>query len=308
MREQVKLEAQRHQRPICRGQLLEDRHAAAHVGDVVDAENVDRCEVNGLLLFLLDLHFLLLFLLLLLLLLVDLHWLGLLLALLRLPSLLLLLGCLLGCRLVGFGLLSGGLLQRILAHLFGLLAGLVGQLPGLLGQLLGLLLGDPVLVLTELAMPRLDGGEPLLPLLLEPHRRRQVFDPGVQLLVEDPSLQVLLALRLFAPLKLHLVEALSLLGHRELREGGAHDEGRQVLDVSSAEDDLLVLSSQLDLGLGLLRLDRLLSRLLLLLRVCSRQRSLLATDLLQHCYSNCQLPSRAEQLRHKGAAARCQEP
>mmetsp|Transcript_39748 Transcript_39748/g.101057 ORF Transcript_39748/g.101057 Transcript_39748/m.101057 type:complete len:487 (-) Transcript_39748:138-1598(-) len=253
MGEQVELEAEAHHGPILETEGREERLAAADVKDVLDAEDVKLVKIDFAV-----------FLLLLLFLLRLLHGLVLLL-LLGLDNLALLRGLL-------FRLLRGHLLRHRSLRLV-LLRGRRRRLLGLLGGLVCGLLGDLRLVDVLLAVPRLQDLLPVLPLCQEPVARLQVLDARGRLLVLDPLLQELLALRLLGPLEGHLVEALVLLRDRELDEGRVHAVWREVGDRALTERLFLLFVGELDGGrilihslvllLGFFRL--LLLRLFLLL-------------------------------------------
>mmetsp|Transcript_18383 Transcript_18383/g.53111 ORF Transcript_18383/g.53111 Transcript_18383/m.53111 type:complete len:393 (-) Transcript_18383:809-1987(-) len=258
MDKEVQLKEQAHEGPILRLELLAERQAASNVQHVLGPKDVEGLERGLGLLLGLDLRVLLLNLLL----------------------------RLLPCRLGRLGLLRSGLrllrsgLRLLLIGLAILLllllqlrfrssdGGGLDSLPlshRLPGRSLGHLLGRSGFVVLLLLLPNCNNLLPTLELLAGPIRWLQFLYSRVDLLVQDPLLQVLLGLRSCCPLVPDFVEALLLLRQGEFREVGAEDDCRKVLHERRPEAQLLFLGRQSFLWHRLFRLLRLLLGLVLFL-------------------------------------------
>mmetsp|Transcript_122898 Transcript_122898/g.347397 ORF Transcript_122898/g.347397 Transcript_122898/m.347397 type:complete len:419 (-) Transcript_122898:562-1818(-) len=99
-----------------------------------------------------------------------------------------------------------------------------------------------------LPLPHLERLQPLGVLVLEPLRRLQVLDLGMDLLIQHDGPQVLLALRCRLPLVPDLIEAFAFLWDREMAKRLTHRERGEVGLWQRPEFDGLLFRGQLDAG------------------------------------------------------------
>mmetsp|Transcript_48803 Transcript_48803/g.111157 ORF Transcript_48803/g.111157 Transcript_48803/m.111157 type:complete len:344 (+) Transcript_48803:612-1643(+) len=116
---------------------------------------------------------------------------------------------------------------------------------------------DGILELLLLPLPGIQELRPLSPLRLEPVGGLQLLHALRELPLQHPGTQIILALLLVLPHERHRVEALRLIGERELRVRESKLLCGQVRDLLLAERQLLLILSEL-------HLDLLLHNLLLL--------------------------------------------
>mmetsp|Transcript_6362 Transcript_6362/g.14956 ORF Transcript_6362/g.14956 Transcript_6362/m.14956 type:complete len:471 (+) Transcript_6362:410-1822(+) len=211
----MQLEAQSDEHPVLIAKVREEGLAAANVAHILHGEGIQRLCIHFHLLLLI--RFLLLLLLLILL-------------------LSFLFGLLLFLLLV-FLLICSTLLLRLLLGLVYLLP-LCGQ-PSAIG----------VLVLLLFSLPETQDSVPLRVLAPEPVGRLQILHPLHQLSVQDPLLEVLLALGGLVPHVQQLVAAFLLAGQAELLVGGRHLLGCQVRNFLLSEPALLLILREFHLHL-----------------------------------------------------------